>query len=301
MSKPAFKYRFRAYITRGLLRLFALLPLSLNHMLGSAIGRLAYRINNDLKYSASINIQRCLPQLSQQQQQQLNKAQLIGTGKTFTEAGAMWLWSGKRILNSIKEISGEEHVEIALSKGKGVIFAMPHMGSWELVSLYCSNKYPMTTLYRPPDMQALEKIVRTGRERLGATLVPTDNRGVKALLKALNSGETIGILPDQEPGKGQGVFAPFFGIPAYSMSLLSRLVQKTSAEVVFAFAERLPFGQGYHLHFLPAPEGIRDKEMDHAISAVNLGVQRCIEQCPGQYQWGYRRFKTRPEGEGKFY
>ena len=295
------RYRLRAIIASGLLYLFAGLPLWLGHAMGSLLGRLSNRFSNEVRYAARINIRLCLPQLTTSQQWRLVRDYLIETGKTLFETSALWLWSGPRILRLVRGVSGEDLVIEARSAGKGVIFAMPHLGAWEMVALYCSSRYPMTTLYRPPHLQAMDTVIRQGRERFGATLMPTDNRGVKALLSALSKGETIGILPDQEPGKGQGVFAPFFGIQSYSMSLLSRLVQKTDAVVVFTYAQRLPWGRGYHLHFLPAPEGINSPQLETSVAAVNAGVEQCIRACPEQYQWGYRRFKTRPEGESGFY
>ncbi|MBD3671797.1 MAG: lysophospholipid acyltransferase family protein [Gammaproteobacteria bacterium] len=303
MSKPEtrFKYRLRAFLAKGLIYLFAAPPLWFSHAVGSLIGRLGYRFGNEIRYAADINLKLCLPELDKIQHHKLLKRYLIETGKTAMESGAMWLWSNRRIMNKVRGVSGEALIEQARSAGKGVIFAMPHMGSWEIVALYCSRQYPMTTLYRPPNLPAMDTIIRQGRERFGATLVPTDNRGVKALFRALGQGETIGILPDQEPGRGQGEFAPFFGIPAYSVTLLSRLAQKTGAVVIFTYAERLPHGRGFHLHFLPAPEGIDSAELATSLAAVNLGVEQCIRRCPAQYQWGYRRFKTRPEGEAKFY
>jgi KDO2-lipid IV(A) lauroyltransferase len=295
------KYRLRTWLAKGLLYLFAFLPLWVSHAVGAMIGWLGYRLPNEIRHAARINIRLCLPELSPLAQERLLKRYLIETGKTAMESGAMWLWGRRRIMAKVKGVSGETHLEAALARGKGVIFAIPHMGAWEMVGLYCSSHYPMTSLYRPPDLAAMDRIIRHGRERFGATLVPTDNRGVKALLRALSRGETIGILPDQEPGRGQGEFAPFFGIPAYSMTLLSRLVHKTGAAVVFTYAERLPLGRGYHLHFLKADERIADNDMECSLAALNHGVEACIQECPAQYQWGYRRFKTRPAEEPDLY
>lgn len=295
------KYRIRAWLAKGLLYGFAVLPLWVAHAFGALLGRVAFRMGNEVRYAAAINIGRCLPELSPAQQSALLKQYLIETGKTAMESGAMWLWSKRRIIAKVKRVSGLDTLQEAHARGKGVVFAMPHMGSWEMAALWCSRQYPMTTLYRPPDLTALDQIIRNGRERFGARLVPTDNRGVKALFRALSQGQAIGILPDQEPGRGQGEFAPFFGIPAYSMTLLSRLVQKTGASVVFTYAERLPWGRGYHLHFLKAPASIADMDIVSSVAAVNLGVEECIRQCPPQYQWGYRRFKTRPDDQSGFY
>lgn len=297
----SFRYRLRAILARGLLVLFALMPLWLSHGIGYLIGVLGNLFHNEMRYTARINIRLCLPQLSALSQLKLCKHYLIETGKTFTETSAMLLWPRWLILRMLKSVNGEELVQQAQAEGRGVIFAIPHMGSWEMVGLYCSSRYPMTSLYRPPRLQAMDKIIRRGRERLGAHLVPTDNRGVKALLKALSNGETVAILPDQVPAQGQGQYAPFFGVEAYSTILLSRLAQKTNALVLFTYAERLSWGRGYRLHFRPAPEPLNNKDLQQSVTAVNKGVEMCVNECPQQYQWGYRRFKSRPPGESSYY
>lgn len=300
-SKKSFRYRLRAIMARVLLVLFAIMPLWLSHGIGYLIGVIGNLFHNEMRYAARINIRLCMPQLSVLRQLTLSKRFLIETGKTFTETSAMLLWPRWLILKMMKTVTGEERVRQAQAEGKGVIFAIPHMGSWEMVGLYCSSHYPMTSLYRPARLQAMDATIRRGRERFGAHLVPTDNRGVKALLKALSKGETVAILPDQVPGQGQGQYAPFFGIAAYSTTLLSRLAQKTNAVVIFTYAERLSWGRGYALHFLPAPEGINNPDLQQSVAAVNQGVEMCVRECPQQYQWGYRRFKNQPPGTPSFY
>jgi len=291
----------RAILARLLLILFAIMPLWLSHAIGYLIGLAGNLVHNELRYVARINIKLCLPQLSTMQQLTLCRQYLIETGKTFTETSAMLLWPRWLILRQMKMVSGEELVQQAQVAGKGVIFAIPHLGSWEMVGLYCSSRYPMTSLYRPARLQAMDTIIRRGRERFGASLVPTDNTGVRSLFKALSKGETVAILPDQEPSQGQGMFAPFFGHPAYSASLLSRLAQKTRAVVIFTYAERLSWGRGYHIHFLSAPEAINMQDLQQSVTAVNKGVERCVEECPRQYQWGYQRFKSQPPGQHGLY
>lgn len=284
-----------------LLWLFAIMPLWLSHAIGFLIGLAGNLFHNELRYTARINIRLCLPQLLPRQQLQLCRRYLIETGKNFTETSAMLLWPRWLILRMVKSVSGEELVQQAQAEGKGVIFAIPHQGSWEMIGLYCSSRYPMTSLYRPARLQAMDAVIRRGRERFGANLVPTDNRGVKALLKALSRGETVAILPDQVPAQGQGQYAPFFGITAYSASLLSRLTQKTDAVVIFTYAERLSRGRGYHIHFLPAPEEINVTDLQQSVRAVNRGVEMCVTKCIQQYQWGYRRFKDQPPGQPEYY
>ena len=131
--------------------------------------------------------------------------------------------------------------------------------------------------------------------------MPANTRGIRILYKALAQGQPVAMLPDQEPQAGTGLFAPFFGVQAYSMVFLARLATKSGAPIVYAWCERLPWGRGYHLHFRAAPEATRADKIEDAVTATNLGVENCVRECPAQYQWSYRRFRTRPEGEASFY
>lgn len=291
----------RPFLIKFLLRLFSLLPLRAAHALGALIGWLFTLKGNKLRHITSVNIDLCFPDLSEPQRAQLARRSLIETGKTFAETGTMWLGDATKALTLIKQITGDHLVRDALAQDKGVILAAPHLGAWELAGLYCSAHYPLTSLYRPPRMRELDGMIRAARERLGAKLVPTDASGIRALYKALAQGEAVGILPDQEPGAGNGIFAPFFGVPAYTMVLLSRLAMKTGAPVIFVYAERLPRGAGFHLHFVAGPEAINDGPLEESVRSVNAAVEQCVRALPEQYQWSYKRFRSRPAGERRFY
>lgn len=291
----------RGRLIRWLLRAFAALPLPLAHAVGTVIGWGLILVPNELRRISGINIPLCLPELAPPQQRRLLRASLMEAGKTMSEAGALWLWPAPRLLSLVETVSGEQHLRAAMESGKGAILAVPHLGAWEMIGLYCSHHYPMTSLYRPPRLVEMDEVVRHGRERLGAKLVPADAGGVRALYQTLGRGELVGMLPDQEPGAGNGVFAPLFGIQTNTMVLLSRLAIKTGTAVIFGYAQRLPHGRGYHLHFLPAPPTINAQPLEASIAAMNQMVGKLIRQQPEQYQWGYKRFRTRPEGEEKLY
>jgi len=139
----------------------------------------------------------------------LIKSSLIETGKTLTEAGPMWQWDKNTLFSLIKKVHGEELLQNALENNHGVILALPHLGNWELLGLYCSAHYPTTSMYQKPKLSQIGPIIKHGRERLGANLVPADNVGVRAMLKALKNNEFVCILPDQEPATGSGIFASF--------------------------------------------------------------------------------------------
>lgn len=284
-----------------LLRLIARLPLPLLHGTGVVLGWLSWLVPNPNKTVTLRNLELCFPQWDRAARNALARRYLIEAGKTLTETTALWLGDLERLRAYTREVRGGELLERALAQGKGAIIVSPHIGSWEYVGLYCAALHPMTCLYRPARKQGLENVVVNGRERMGMRLAPTDTKGVRILLQALKHNELIGILPDQDPRDEAGAFAPFFGIPAKTMTLLPRLAHKSGAPVLFACAERLPRGRGFRLHFLPAPTGIASDDMITAVTALNQGVEQCVRIAPEQYQWAYKRFRTRPEGEAPIY
>lgn len=291
----------RARLITALLWLFASLPWGWNRALGTALGWCLAHIPSPLRQHCALNLRLCLPELSSVEQRRLLRASLIETGKTVLEAGPLWFWPAERIRALMGEAVNIEMVDAAVRAGRGVILATPHLGSWEMAGHFCGDRWGITILYRPPRLAALDSLLRRGRERCGACAVPTDAGGVRRLYETLSHGGVVGILPDQDPGQGGGVFAPFFGIPANSMVLLSRLARKTGAAVFFGYCERLPGTQGYRIHFLPAPAGIADPDPQVGTTAMNHGVEACVRALPEQYQWSYRRFRNRPSGEPRIY
>ena len=289
------------YIIWGFLHIAAWLPLPLLHGIGHVAGNLLNAIPNRLRAITTQHIRQCLPELTGAQQRRLVRASLIETVKTLTETGVLWLRPGPRALHLIRTVDGRELVDAALKKGRGVILATPHLGSWEAAGLYGAASFHMTCLYRPLRLAKLERRVRNARARLGANYVTTSAAGIRTMYRTLEEGGTAALLPDQEPRPGSGIFAPFFGIPAWSGVLLARMARRTGAPVIFAWCERLPRGRGYHLHFRAAPQDIDDADLEVAAGAMNRAVEQLVRECPQQYQWGYRRFKRRPEGEKPFY
>ncbi len=281
---------------KGLVIGFSWLSLAWNQRLGRGIGWLLIWLPNSQKSIAQKNIQVVFPDLSVSEQQVLLHKNLLELGKAITELGPMWCWSEQKLLPLIKEVKGQALLDEAIENQKGVILLGPHIGSWELNAVYLSSHYPSTFLYRPPNVPSVESFMKKARARFGAKLVPTDLRGVRTLIKALKNNEVTGILPDQDPGASGGVYAPFFGRPARSMTLVSKLVQKTDCAVLFMAMQRLPNAEGYRLHFLPADADIASPDDLVATAALNAGVEVCIALAPEQYLWSYKRFRKPPPG-----
>lgn len=191
-------------------------------------------------------------------------------------------------------------VDKAYASGRGVVFLTPHLGCFEVTAQGLAMRYsqrygPLTVLYRPARQPWLAKLMAGARDRPGLQTAPTTLAGVRQLIRALRSGRSVGLLPDQVPPDGMGVWAPFFGRDAYTMTLSARLAQQTGATVLLLWGERLAWGRGYRLHFREMQQALAT-DMDQAVRQVNQEMERLIRECPSQYLWGYARYK-RPKGD----
>jgi KDO2-lipid IV(A) lauroyltransferase len=272
------------------------LPLPLIHALGTAVGVAASVVPVRERRVAEVNLRIAFPELDTRARRRLVRRSFVHIGRTWAELGALWSWRPERLLGYVREVEGEPVVRAGIESGRGVILAAPHLGAWELLGVYCSARYPMTTLYRSPRLRELEAFVKSARGRCGARLVPAGRGAVRALRRALGRGEMVGMLPDQDAGLGQGIFVPFFGQPANTMVLLPRLAARTHAAVVLGYAERLPRAAGYRLRFVAASEGIYDRDLGRAAASMNRDIERLIRSVPEQYLWSYKRFRIRPPG-----
>ena len=288
----------RDALIRSLMRLLAALPLRVAQGLGWLLGSIAALVPNRERANAEINVALCFPALTVEERRRFVRRALVQNACTILESPRAWLEDPDRILARVDPQDGPQRIAELIARGKGLIFAAPHLGNWEMGVHFLARAVPVTVLYRPPREPALEPLMVEGRGRNRARIVPTDAAGIRALYQALGAGEAIAVLPDQQPKEdgGAAVFAPFFGEPALTMTLLSRLARKTGAAVLFVFVERLPRARGYRMHWLPAPDGIADGNPVVAATALNRGVEACVARCPDQYQWTYRRFKARPDG-----
>jgi len=294
-SIQAFKLR----LIKTALRLFQLLPLRLAHAIGSIIGWLLYVCPSKAKKVTRRNLQLCFPEKSSTEIKSLTLQSLQETAKTAFELGRIWLDPVPKVLKLVIRVVGEDIMKAAVDAGKGVLLLAPHLGSWELYGLHISNYAPTTYMYKPPKMDGFETVMTRFRARGGAALAPTDRRGVMQLLRALERGEIVGILPDQEPNRSSGVFAPFFGIDALTMTLASKLAAKTDAAVVCGFARRLADSSGFEIIFKAADKDIASEDASVAAAALNRTVEACVCVEPAQYQWEYKRFSKRPPKESK--
>ena len=280
------------YLLYLLLRLLALLPLRTLQAVGALLGRLVLWRRTRTAHHVAVNLAIARPGLDAASRAALLREALAESGKSATEIVKIWGGGAERALQLVREVRGEALFDAALAAGKGVIIAAPHLGCWELLNYWLCRKTPMAILYRPPRIAAVEGLLRKVRGALAPEQVRAEGAGVRTLYKRLAAGGTVGILPDQKPRAGEGEFAPFFGRDALTMVLLPRLAARTGAAVLYAFAERLPQGAGYRIHILPAPDGLADADLGVACTALNRGVEACVDLAFSQYQWQYKRWSA---------
>jgi KDO2-lipid IV(A) lauroyltransferase len=266
----------------ALFRLLSHFPLPLLHNLGALAGWLIWWLSPTYRRNFRRHI-------GQAELKFATNEAIAEAGKGLLELPKIWLRPQDEIVDRVVKVSGWELVEEAWATGRGILFVTPHLGCFEITAQYYAAKKPITVLYRRPKQDWLAPLIEQGR---GANmkLAPADLSGVRRLLKALKSGEAVGMLPDQVPGNGEGTWLPFFGRPAYTMTLAARLAE-TGATVIMAYAERLQYGAGYHLQLFPLSAPLVG-DLPQRAAQINGEIEKLIRRCPGQYLWGYNRYKV---------
>lgn len=266
----------------ALFRLLSRLPLPLVHNLGAAAGWLAWLASPTYRRNFARHI-------TQANLVDARLAAIPEAGKALFELPKIWLRPQQEVVGRVVRVSGWELVEAAWQAGRGILFLTPHLGCFEITAQYYAAQRPITVLYRRPKQDWLAPLIEEGR---GANLklAPADLSGVRRLLKALKGGDAVGMLPDQVPGNGEGTWVPFFGRPAYTMTLAARLAE-TGATVLFAYAERLHYGAGYHLRLFPLTAPL-EGDLAQRAAQINAELETLVRRCPEQYLWGYNRYKV---------
>jgi KDO2-lipid IV(A) lauroyltransferase len=207
----------------------------------------------------------------------------------IAELPALWFRPQDEVARLVKQAEGFEAALALHAQRKPLLFLTPHLGCFEIAAQYAAQRVPLTVLYRPPKIAWLEPAMLEGRSRPNLQLVPATRSGVRGLFKALRGGGAVGLLPDQVPGEGEGEWADFFGRPAYTMTLATRLAERESVACFLAYARRLPRGAGYDMVFRPFPEILPGET---ATRRLNRALEALVRECPGQYLWSYNRYKT---------
>lgn len=274
------------------------LPLTAGRSLGTWVARFAWRLQPREAKVTRRNIDICYPHLSEVQREKLARDSFIESGKLSIEINIVWHRSIPWLMNTITAVHGAELLEDGVNS-KGVIVLGPHIGNWEMLGVHLSSLGPIGFLYQPPKHAFLEPLMRQARARGGATMLTTDVRGVAGLLRILKKGGCVGILPDQIPDEGGGEFAEFFSQPAYTMTLIHRLVEKTGCNVVVGACLRRK--KGFEIFYHSPPQDIYSSDQASALRGLNKAVEGVVAMKPEQYQWEYKRFRKVPPGAERRY
>ncbi len=265
-------------------RALSFMPLWMLHALGAVLGWLVFLVSKTYR-------QRFMANATQAGLGALEILPAVAAaGRLVAELPRLWMGRAVAI-----QWQGAQHIDKALQAGRGIVFLTPHLGCFEVTAQAYAKRYglqgkPMTVLYRPPRKSGLGALVGAARQRPGLHTAPATLAGVKQMLKALKHGECVGVLPDQVPPQHQGLWTPFFGKPAYTMTLSARLAQQTGATVLIAWGQRKPWGRGYTVHVEPL-DAMLSEDLATATLQINQAMESLIAQCPSQYLWGYDRYK----------
>lgn len=285
-----------AYVALGLIYLFSVLPLGVARRIGAGLGWLIWRLNVRKARISRTNIDICFPEWSETERSNLTRQSLMDFGTTCAEMGMIWCGSRKRVDRLIRRVDGLAHLEAAKARGNGIILLAPHLGNWEILNHFIAWHLQATAMYKPVKIPVLDRFIFKTRKRVDVGLVPANREGVNALFRLLDEGETVAVLPDQQPSRRCGVFAPFFGHTALTGKLTGELARHGDASILMCFAWRLEDG-AYGVCLEPGPEALRDPVPEQSAAALNKAIEGCVRACPEHYQWGYKRFKYQPDDQ----
>jgi KDO2-lipid IV(A) lauroyltransferase len=269
-----------------LFRALSVLPLPLLHALGAALGWIVYLASPSYRRRLRAN-------LEQAGYAHCRRQAIAESGKAIVELAFVWCARPERVARHAS-VENWDLVQARLDAGRGIVFLTPHLGCFEMTAQQIALHTALTVMYRPPKKSALKPLVEGARARHNLHLAPANLSGVRILAKTLKGGQPIGLLPDQVPQEGEGVWAPFFGRNAYTMTLPAKLAQLGKADIILVYAERRAHGRGYTVRFVPFDGDLSGTPAEQA-AAINRAMEQLIARCPAQYFWSYNRYK-RPQG-----
>lgn len=252
--------------------------------------------------SIHTNLRLAYPHLSDSERNALHKKIVINQCLTSVESVKSWAMPTDWAIKQIKSVHNQEILETALKNPNGMLAIVPHLGTWEMMNAWLNQFGSPTIMYKPVKGKITDDFILQGRQRLNATLVPTDNTGVKAIFKTLKQGGFSIILPDHVPDPSGGVVVPFFGIPCLSSTLTPKLANKTGCSLVGLSCIRRDDGQGFDIFCTALDDpNLSNKDPIIATTAMNTAIQTMITGRDEHYMWGYRRFKRIPNIENVYW
>jgi len=281
--------RWYTKLAYGLMWFAARLPMGVFRALGAGLGWLFWTTHGRKRRIVEANLMLVRRDLDTGARSALARECVRQTGVSLVEVFGIWT-NPRRTLASVHDVYGRELFDAALAAGRGLILCAPHLGSWEVANYWVGARASFATFYTQPRYPQAEMLLRRLRQGGASIQFPIDDSGVRRVFRHLREGGVVSIMPDHVPRTG-GVVAPFFGVPALTMTLLPRLAQRTGAAVLVLFVERLP--EGFRVHFRQPPPALSDPDPVTACTAMNAALEACVRDAFAQYQWNYKRFKAR--------
>jgi KDO2-lipid IV(A) lauroyltransferase len=280
------------------MRLLSFMPLPVLWVLGNVLGALFHLLPSKIKKTALINVGLCFPELGKEGQRRLVRRHLRSLGVSILCYGLCW-WSSPPRLRRLVKTRDRQYYDDAIAAGKSIILFAPHFLAIDICGLLLSSERKMITMYRQSRNRLLDSVLKR-RARYDAVLFERKSN-LKALIRYLREGRPFYYLPDQDPGGAESVFVPFFGVPAATVTALSRIAKMTDAAVIPCYNRILPWGRGFEVRFEEPFRDYPSGDLEKDARRMNAEIERVVRLNPEQYLWGYRRFKTRPEGSPPVY
>lgn len=268
----------------GLFRLLSRLPLSVLHRIGRVAGLVVYFWPGRYRQRLQANARQ-----AGYTHARFARLAAAETGAMVMEAPRVWMRTRACLEKTTSTDEGV--VQQALSEGRGILYLTPHLGCFEITARHLIKYGPITVMYRPPRQAVLEPIMEQARNTSGLNAVPATRQGVREFVRALKRGESVGMLPDQVPGSGEGIWAPFFNKPALTMTLAAKLAMQTGVAVILTAGERLPTGEGWRIHYVRLAEPF-PATVPELVTHINQAMEELIRRFPTQYLWAYNRYKV---------
>jgi len=273
------------------LTLFSYISLKYIHFLGEISGFLLSIVPNSIKSTTKTNLKLCFSDKTSQEIDILTRKSLKETSKSLLESGKSWIAYPKLDINKLVEVEGRDLILRSLEEGRGVILFTPHIGNIEILINFVANNFKSTIPYTPAKISALDSIMNSARDLMGANMVKADSGGVKSSLIALKEGNLIMMASDQVPKKSNGIISNFFGVSALTVSLISTLSKKTKSPCHSVVCLRRSGGQGFRIIFSEKINQLNDLDVQDGVNLMNRELEKCIMKAPEQYAWEYKRFK----------
>jgi KDO2-lipid IV(A) lauroyltransferase len=290
-------FPIKGFVAVCLLRFIYWLPTRLSKKLGPLIGWLTFKLSVKKRNIISTNLKFAYPEWEDSKIDEFSLENSQQTGLLLSEFAQAWFGSKNQISEQVLTIKNDQLIKETLSNNQAVIIATPHIGNWEFLAQWIQINFPMTGMYSPSKLPQMDQLILDSRSKFGGKLHSTDAKGILKLLRNLKKGGLTIMLPDQVPKNGAGTYTPFFGQPAYTMTLLNKLVQKTNAKIIFAVCVRSESEKGFNIAFESATFNTNESDIEIFNVGLNQQLERLIKRYPKQYAWDYKRYKQQKDGK----